>query len=112
MCKHKTLHYEDSGLVSYCTGCNRVKLTYGTLVLAVSPSEFRVMAEESAELSETILISDDCQKQFVLPVPASNVWQIFTSRELASYNTIIQQSLLMLDVYELLNGVSSSDSLI
>ncbi len=107
------MHYEESGLVSYCTGCNRVKLTFGTLVIAVTPSEFRIMVSESAELSNTVMEDDDdFQKQFVLPVPAVNVWQIFTSAELLSYNTILQQSVLMLDVHELLNDVSSSDFLV
>lgn len=102
MCSYSPLHEDANGQVVRCNDCRRIHIYFGTVILALSDTEF-LDFERSAGMQAKRHAADRCRtlRHIRMATPATAVMLLFNADELLQLQVLLKAAAAVLQKEQL-----------
>jgi hypothetical protein len=101
MCQLHTLAKNSKGSIIHCPECNNVQLNFGNVSMRLNAEQLQYLYQYNNTLLQKNNIQKGTQKRLTIPINQHMMLQC-NYQEVNLLDDLLQQSLLLLEVYELL----------
>ena len=105
MCQYQTLYHNDSvGYVIRCTGCDRLQMGYGSVMITFGTEDFRRFCRKIMDLKEKHVPQQKPDlKSMIIPTPCEGMRFFLSERELYELHEMLETADLELKTGQLLH---------
>ena len=93
MCDFKYIHYGSDGFVSACSGCGNFQVSFGGMVMTLTPHDFQVLCHitdfKCGDLPGPLY---DNMKSVFIPTPCPYIYFFLTPHEAIVFSSMLEKA--------------------